>query len=259
MKKKSLVILNAVFLVITLIINYQSNTGFFNGNTMKTVSDRYDNFFTPASYAFSIWGLIYLFLISHIIYSISVLKKKHESSIIKHIGIWFTFSCVLNSAWVVFWLNDYIGLSVCIMIALLLVLLKILANIRANYNRPSLKTVVFAFSPFSLYAGWISVALIANIAAYLTKIKWEGWGVSDITWTIVMILTAGLINILMIWKSNLISFGLVGAWALIAVAVSNDLVNKPIYLVAGSTALVILLNCIIRGIGILRNKKAYTL
>jgi hypothetical protein len=254
MKKKSLVILNAAFLIITLIINYQSNTGFFNGNTMKTVSDRYDNLFTPASYAFSIWGLIYLFLISHIIYTICIIKREHENSIIKDIGIWFSLSSILNSAWVVSWLNDYIGLSVCIMVALLLVLLKIIANIHSNRDRPALKVVVLVFLPFSLYAGWISVALIANIAAYLTKIKWDGWGAPEMTWTIVMILIAGLINILTIWKKKLISFGLVGTWALIAVAISNDHVNKPIYLVAVATALLILLNCIIQGKRITKNR-----
>ncbi|MBE8723004.1 hypothetical protein [Sphingobacterium pedocola] len=257
MKKKSIVILNTVSLIITLVINYLSNTGFFNGNTMKTVSDRYDNLFTPASYAFSIWGLIYLFLISHIIYSISIRKSEHENSIIKVIGIWFSLSSILNSVWVVCWLNDYIGLSVCIMIALLLVLLKIITNIHANYNRPSLKTKVFVFLPFSLYAGWISVALIANIAAFLTKIKWDGWGASEMTWTVAMILIAGLVNVLMIWKKNLISFGLVGIWALIAVAISNDQVS-PICLVAGATALLILLSCIIRGIAIFRYRKVNT-
>ena len=58
--KKNFQILNAVALVATVVINYLSNTGVFNGETMATISAKYQNLFTPAGYAFSIWGLIYL-------------------------------------------------------------------------------------------------------------------------------------------------------------------------------------------------------
>ena len=54
---------------LTLVINYLSNTGIFNGNTVKIVSDKYHNYFTPADYAFSIWGLIYLDLIVFVFYT----------------------------------------------------------------------------------------------------------------------------------------------------------------------------------------------
>ena len=67
--KKSLPIANAIALIITVIINYLSNTGIFNGNTMGSVSAEYHNIFTPAGYAFSIWGLIYLGLFGFVIYT----------------------------------------------------------------------------------------------------------------------------------------------------------------------------------------------
>ncbi len=66
--KKALQISNVIALLITLAINYLSNTGIFNGNTMATVSARYQNYFTPAGYAFSIWGVIYLGLLAFVIY-----------------------------------------------------------------------------------------------------------------------------------------------------------------------------------------------
>lgn len=53
-------LLNMVALVVTIGINYLSNTGIFNNETMATISAKYQNLFTPAGYAFSIWGLIYL-------------------------------------------------------------------------------------------------------------------------------------------------------------------------------------------------------
>lgn len=58
--KKTLQIANGFFLLFTIIFNYLSNTGIFNGKTIANVSNQCHNLFTPAGYAFSIWGLIYL-------------------------------------------------------------------------------------------------------------------------------------------------------------------------------------------------------
>ncbi|RYG51361.1 MAG: hypothetical protein EOO01_08670 [Chitinophagaceae bacterium] len=112
MKKQTLAVLNAIAFLATIAVNYISNTGMIGGNTMKSVSDRYQNLFTPASYAFSIWGVIYLLLGGFIVYSFFGLKKDKHSSFISYTGIWFILSCVSNSLWVVCWLNDFIALSV---------------------------------------------------------------------------------------------------------------------------------------------------
>ena len=80
---------------------------------------------------------------------------------------------------------------------------------------------LFIFWPFALYTGWITVALIANISAWLTKIGWNGWGISDNIWAIILIGIAGIINILAVRTRNLREFALVGIWGLMAVAASN--------------------------------------
>ena len=84
-----------------------------------------------------------------------------------------------------------------------------------------LKKIAFVWWPFSLYSGWITVALMADIAAWLTKIEWNGFGISQIAWTIIMICVAGLVNLFMTWNRNMREYALVGVWALIAIAVSN--------------------------------------
>lgn len=230
--KKILTTVNCIALIITIVINYLANTGIFNGNTMKTVSDKYFNYFTPAGYAFSIWGLIYLGLLGFIFYSWrSLLKESDEDSILLKINWWFAISCLANSLWVIMWLYDFTGLSVVMMIVLLISLLKIIVNTSMELDAHPLKMYIFVFWPFALYSGWISVAIIANIAAFLTKIKWGGWGISDVTWTIVMIFIAGLINIFMIRKRNLREYGTVGIWALMAISVSNNHSNGNVAIV----------------------------
>lgn len=208
--------------MVTILVNYLSNTGVFNGKTMADVSNSYHNYFTPAGYAFSIWGVIYLGLLVFFIYSIRGLFKKMEDEWpVSEIGWWFVISCIANSCWVIAWLYEYTGLSVIIMIILLISLVKIILNTRMELDDLPLKKIAFVWWPFCIYSGWISVALIANVAAYLTKIKWNGFGISQISWTIIMIIIAGLLNLVITWKRNMREFALVGVWALIAIAVSN--------------------------------------
>ncbi|MBE9601900.1 carboxypeptidase-like regulatory domain-containing protein [Pedobacter sp. MC2016-24] len=91
--KKILALTNGMALIITIAVNYLSNTGALNGNTMKTVSDQYFNYFTPAGYAFSIWGLIYVGLIGFVFYTgRSAFKKDDSDPILLKIGWWFEVS-----------------------------------------------------------------------------------------------------------------------------------------------------------------------
>ena len=220
--KKVLQISNIIALVITLVINYLSNTGIFNGNTMATVSARYQNYFTPAGYAFSIWGLIYLALLAFVIYQArGLFKETTDDWPVEKIGWWFVISCAANSAWVFAWLYDYTGLSVIIMIILLISLIKIIYNTRMELDDLPLKKIAFVWWPFCFYSGWITVALVADAAAWLTKIQWNAFGLSGITWAVIMIIIAGIINLLVTWTRNMREYALVGCWALVAIAVAN--------------------------------------
>ncbi|WAC12620.1 tryptophan-rich sensory protein [Dyadobacter pollutisoli] len=220
--KKTLQIANILALIITLIVNYLSNTGIFNGNTMATVSARYQNFFTPSGYAFSVWGLIYLALAAFVIYqSRGLFNDKPVPTIVEKIGWLFVISCAANSLWVFAWLYDYTGLSVIIMAILLSSLLLIVFRTRMEMDVIPIKKIALTWWPFALYLGWITVAIIANFAAYLTKIQWNGFGLADTTWTIIMLCAAGVIFVGLTWVRNLRESSLVGIWGLVAVAVAN--------------------------------------
>ena len=246
--KRILQIANGIALMATIVINYLSNTGVFNGNTMKAISDKYHNYFTPAGYAFSIWGLIYLGLLAFVIYTGRGLFKKVEDEWpVLQIGWWFVISCAANSFWVIAWLYDYIGLSVLIMIVMLIALMKIILNTRMELDDLPLKKIAFVWWPFCIYSGWISVALIADVSAYLTKIKWNGFGISEITWTIVMMCVAGILNLLITWARNMREFALVGVWALIAIAAANWNSEQSIVRIAIIIAIILFISTGIHG------------
>jgi hypothetical protein len=246
--KKTLQIANILALIITLIVNYLSNRGIFNGNTMATVSARYQNSFTPSGYAFSVWGLIYLGLAAFVVYqSRGLFNDKPVHSIVGKIGWLFVFSCTANSLWVFAWLYDYTGLSVIIMAILLSTLLLIMSRTRMEMDVIPIKKIALTWWPFALYLGWITVAIIANCAAYLTKIQWDGFGIADTTWTIIMLCAAGIIFIGLTWIRNLRESSIIGIWGLVAVAMANWDKTPAIAYTAIAVSVIIFLSSAIHG------------
>ena len=246
--KKTLQIANIIAFVVMVFVNYLSNTGAINNTTIGNVSDSLNTLFTPAGYAFSIWGIIYLFLLGFIIYqSRSLFKKVRDDEFILKIGWYFVLSCVANVLWITFWLYGYVNFSVLCIFVLLYSLLKIILNNKMELWDAPISIIVFLWWPFVIYSGWITVASIVNVSAYLMDIGWDGFGISETTWAIIMIIIAGIINLLVIWKRNMREFGLVGIWALAAIAVANWEINQTVAYAAIFTAAILFGNVSIHG------------
>jgi hypothetical protein len=215
--KRLLPVINIIALLATIAISYLSMTGIFNGNTMATQSARYPTLFTPAPWAFSIWGLIYIALGAFVIFQAR--KNNEAATLQKQIGGWFLLSCIANSAWVIAWMYDQAGLSVLIMIVLLFSLFKIILRTDMELTDPPLRIIASVWWPFCLYTGWITVALLANISAWLVRIQWNGFSAE--TRAIIMTIIAGVVYLFMTWRRNMREYGFVGVWALIAVAMAD--------------------------------------
>lgn len=84
-----------------------------------------------------------------------------------------------------------------------------------------IQTIVLAWWPFVIYAGWVTVATIANIAVLLKSTRWDGFGISEVTWTLIMICIALAINLLAVINRNLREFAAVGIWAFVGIGVAN--------------------------------------
>ena len=216
--KKKLSVLNLMSVILVISVNYISQIMEFNGTTIGEISSRYVNLFTPASYAFAIWGIIFLALLAYGIFQVRrAYFSKKESIFIEQTGYWFILANILNCCWVFAFVYDYTGLSVLIMFGILISLVKIILNTNMERWDAPITTIAFVWWPICFYSGWISVATIANISAYLSKLNWNGGLLSEQAWTIGMIIVATILNLLMIWKRNMREFALVGVWALFAI------------------------------------------
>ena len=242
--KRTLQIANGIALVATIIINYLSNTGMINNTTIGEVSNVLTNLFTPAGYAFSIWGLIYLLLIGFIFYQGRSLFSSGSKTddVVLNIGWWFVISCIANSSWVFLWLYGETGASCFFILVLLFSLIQIIYKCGLSLEEVSFTRTLFVSWPFVIYAGWVTVASIANLAAYLYKTNWDRWGFKPETWAIVLIIAAVIINVRVLYNRNLRAFALVGAWALVAIGIRNEELHKDVTYVAFAGVLILLLN-----------------
>ncbi|TDU39438.1 hypothetical protein BXY82_1462 [Gelidibacter sediminis] len=241
--KKLLQISNGIALICTIVINYLSNTGLLNNTTIGEVSKNLNTLFTPAGYAFAIWGFIYLLLIAFVVYQGRSLfvKVKNDDFVLK-VGWWFVVSCIANSAWVFLWIYGYTGLSCVFIFLLLFSLLKIVINNAMELWDAPIPVIAFLWWPFVIYSGWVAVASIVNVAAYLVKTGWGGFGMSAVAWTIFMIIIALIINLIVTWIRNMREFAMVGVWALAAIAYANYDEAVTITYVASVAALILLIS-----------------
>lgn len=220
--KKTLAILNLLSVILVIALNYVSQALRLNDTTIGEISRQYDNLFTPASYAFAIWGIIFIGLLGYGIFQVRrAFFSDKPIEFIEQTSYWFILANVLNSLWVIAFVYDYTGLSVLIMLGILFSLIKIILNTNMERWDAPKSTIALVWWPICLYSGWIAVATIANISAYLTKIGWEGAPFSEITWTVIMIVIATILNLVMIWKRNMREFAAVGVWALFAIFIRH--------------------------------------
>lgn len=240
--KKKLAIFNFLSVILVITVNYVSQAIRINETTIGEVSNKYFNLFTPAGYAFAIWGLIFLGLLAYGIFQVrSAYFSQKKSEFIDQTGYWFIIANLLNCSWVFAFAYDFTGLSVLIMLGILFSLIKIIVNTNMERWNAPFATIAFIWWPICIYSGWIAVATIANVSAYLAKLKWDGGFLSEVSWTIIMIVVATILNLIMIYKRNMREFAAVGIWALFAIYIrhQNDYQNIAKTALAGCVLILI--------------------
>ncbi len=189
--KKTYAIVNFFSVLLVLAINGLSQAQRWNNTTIGEQSDKFENLFTPAGYAFSIWGLIFLMLVGYSVFQIRrAFFSKKKSPFIEQTGWWFAIANVLNAAWVVAFTYEYIGLSVLIMLGILCSLLLVVWRTNMERWDAPIAVIAFVWWPICIYAGWIAVATIANFSAFFASIGWTGTKLNEIVWTMVLITVA---------------------------------------------------------------------
>jgi len=231
-----------IALIIMIAVNILSNAIPFNGLTAGEISDSFEVYFVPAGYVFSIWSVIYLGLISYAVFQL--LAKQRENPRLRQTSWWFVLSCAANSIWLFLWHYGYFALSVVAMLTLLISLIIIYQRLGIGRQTVSSGERWLVHLPFSVYLGWITVATIANITAFLDFFNWNGFGISPEIWTFIMLVVATIVAVLMAYTRKGIAYWLVVIWAFIGIGAEQadtPLVANVAYLTTAIIVIIVVL------------------
>ena len=234
-------------LIITIVVNVLSNTLPFNNLTAPEIADSFDVYFVPAGYVFSIWSIIYLGLIAYAIFQF--LPAQRENPRLQQTGWWFVLSSGANSIWLFLWHYGYFALSVVAMLTLLISIIVIYLRLGVGRQSVPAGERWLVHLPFSIYLGWVTVATIANITAFLDFVNWNGFGISPELWTFIMLIVGIAVAGLIAYTRQDIAYLLVLIWAFIGIGVEQSdksQVANAAYIAAAIVAVLVILVIIMK-------------
>ena len=209
--------LAAVSVFGNIILNYYSNAFPFNGQSMGDVSAKYPTLLTPAGYAFSIWGLIFLSLAVYAVWQL--LPAQRTIGLPDAVAKPLTLASLATASWVVLFAYELIIPSV-------ITILVILGALIVTYGRARRRTIDhraprWASLPFGLYLGWISVASTINLIIGLRQLGWQTGENLTVLLTLVLLAVVVVLALLLSRRFQEETIALVVAWALVAIWVAR--------------------------------------
>ena len=213
-----------------------STTGNLGDNPVGQTASYVNPLIVPAGYAFSIWGIIYIGLLVFPFYQWS--KKNRDSANWQKVRVLYGINASLNGIWLACASYNWLVLSVLVIIIMLITLYRInelLIEIRhqeepLNYWAEKLV--------FSIYFAWITLATALNVSSALSFYEWNGFGISEVNWSLIILPIVALIAGLVVKKYRDIPYAAVVIWAFVAIVVKHWGVLQSICYLAIAVALI---------------------
>lgn len=144
----------------------------------------------PDTPAFRIWSVIYAGLVLLAVYQ--ALPRQATNARLRATAWWVLGSMVLNAVWIGVVQAGLVAASVAVILALLGVLAVVLVRLVASPPSGAGEAAVLD-GTIGLYLGWVSVASLANIAAWLAHAGVGELVIGPTAWSVVVLaLGAGL-------------------------------------------------------------------
>ena len=232
---------NVVAVIVALIVNTLATALPLNGVPTYRVSDSYPNLFTPPGYVFSIWSVIYALAIIFMIYQARPSQRKE--AYLTQISFVYLLSAVANTSWLFVFHYSYgvpelFVFSLVPMAMLLFCLLAIYKRLGIGIKDVPRNQKLAVHLPISVYLGWISLAIVANIASALNVLIPGIPMATQELWTSLVVVIALVITTFMVWTRRDFAFGLVIIWASIGIAL-NRIAIPLIFTASLATAVVV--------------------
>jgi hypothetical protein len=174
------------------------------------------NYTLPPGYVFSIWGIIYLGFLLFSLFELT--PNAGRQSKFANARSFIVLSIFLNLLWVAFVGFDLFVIPFLLQWIMLAISIVILFQIKKSIHPVRSRFEKVLIAAFSLYAGWLTVAIITFTAEILLVSGWNGGIIPPQTWASVMFMAASLIIFVAYKKLGFIWYMFPLIWAFAGIA-----------------------------------------
>lgn len=206
-----LAFINAVLYAGQVFVNY------YYSLQIGPVSHKHETLITPASYAFAIWGVIYVFFAIFILAD-AFCPSFSAFSVTEHAGplrAAVTLTCLCNAAWIVAFSHEFINVATGVLVVLWIALAFIYVNVMVIMKDESFFAYLFCAVPFTLYFAWTCGAVLISIAVSIQDLM--KYTFMPLQWNLIMLAILSTIVLSAITFAKDSVFGLVAVWTLVAI------------------------------------------
>jgi len=201
-------------LITVIAVQLTVNVFSINGKTTIEIMNRLPILFTPPSYVFGIWLLIYGFLVVWL-FGFWRNQRQHSDSTMNFRATLFISSVLLTILTLLLWQYEYFYWTAIVMTALLVIIA------RLYFTYPKVENHLFERVPISIYFGWVIISFLELINYVLTFHEWGGWGISNSLWTVIFLTIATAIALHFMYHHRDFSLNAVFVWVFIGIVVKN--------------------------------------
>lgn len=182
----------------------------------------------PAGYAFSIWGLIYLWLLAHA--GFGLLKRRDDPAFLRP-ALPLLVSGLLGSVWLAIASSAPVTAT---LVILVMGGLAMLAYLRAHQTRDRWLLA----APLAIYAGWLTAACGVSVGVILA-----GYGLLSNTGAALVMLAVVIAVALVVQarRPGMPVYGATVVWAAIGVVLANWADTQTVALTAAGGAVIVAL------------------
>ncbi len=206
-------ILNVISVIGMITANIVFEVLPLNGISTAQVSIAHDTVLTPPGFTFSIWGIIYLWLLLSVLFQTGLFYTRKDADnpdLIYAMNSLLAIACLIDVVWLVMWHYQLILLSVIgivlLWITLLFIYLRLAPEIRTMKER------LFMLCPISLFLAWISAASLLNFTVLVHDSSRNMLGLGMFPWSIAFLLILFATAEFFIIKYADYVFGLTALW-----------------------------------------------
>jgi hypothetical protein len=192
--------------------NALAGSGVLFGTTTGSISDTVETGVTPAGWAFSIWGLIFLGVLVFAGYQALPRARGARFDVL---AVPFILANLLNGLWQIPWLSRWFGIAAVVIVGILACLIWL--YVRLDRMAMTMLERWALGVPVSLFLAWLCVATALNITVALAAAGWAGSPI----WPPLLVAAIVGITATLLSRTGDVAFACVLVWAFAAIYAAN--------------------------------------